>query len=120
MPSGYWWITATSWCTFFRKNRASITTWNGYGATHGPSNGDIFVNWRLSVKKLIGIFALAGISAFGAEITGFVGDASCGAKHKDASDASAACAKRCTGRGDQAVLVTPEGKVYKIDSGSQT
>jgi hypothetical protein len=71
------------------------------------------------MKKLVGLLALAGISAFGAEITGFVGDASCGAKHKDASDASAACAKRCTGRGDQAVLVTPEGKVYKIDSGSQ-
>lgn len=71
------------------------------------------------MKKLIGLFALAGISAFGAEITGFVGDVSCGAKHKDASDASAACAKRCVGRGDQAVLVTPEGKVYKIDSASQ-
>jgi hypothetical protein len=71
------------------------------------------------MKKLIGLFALAGISAFGADITGFVGDASCGAKHADASDASAACAKRCTGRGDQAVLVTKEGKVYKIDTASQ-
>src|SRR5262249_40394307 len=71
------------------------------------------------MKKLVGLFALAGISAFGAEITGFVGDASCGAKHKDASEASAACAKRCTGRGDQAVLVTSEGKVYKIDTASQ-
>src|SRR5437762_3542277 len=49
-----------------------------------------------------------------------VADASCGAKHADASDASAACAKRCVARGDQAVLVTKEGKVYKIDSGSQT
>jgi hypothetical protein len=71
------------------------------------------------MKKLVGLFALAGISAFGAEITGFVGDSSCAAKHADASDSSAACAKRCLGRGDQAVLVTKDGKVYKIDTASQ-
>jgi hypothetical protein len=71
------------------------------------------------MKKLVSLLALAGMSAFGAELTGFVGDSSCGAKHADASDSSAACAKRCLGRGDQAVLVTKEGKVYKIDSASQ-
>jgi hypothetical protein len=71
------------------------------------------------MKKLVGLFALAGISAFGAEITGFVGDSSCGAKHADASEASAACAKKCLGRGSDAVLVTKDGKVYKIDSASQ-
>jgi hypothetical protein len=72
------------------------------------------------MKKLVGLFALTAVSAFSAEITGFVGDSSCGTKHADASDSSAACAKRCLGRGDQAVLVTKDGKVYKIDSASQT
>jgi hypothetical protein len=72
------------------------------------------------MKKLVGLFALAGISAFGAEITGFVGDSSCGAKHADASESSAACAKKCLTGGAQAVLVTKEGKVYKIDGASQT
>jgi len=71
------------------------------------------------MKKLIGIFALAGISAFGGEITGFVGDAKCSAKHADASEASAACAKKCLSGGGDAVLVTKEGKVYKIDTASQ-
>src|SRR5258708_1523752 len=71
------------------------------------------------MKKLVGIFALAGISAFGAEITGFVADSGCGAKHADASDASAACTKKCLSRGGDAGLVTKDGKVYKIDTGSQ-
>ncbi len=71
------------------------------------------------MKKLVGLLALAGISAFGAEITGFVGDSSCGAKHANASDSSAACAKKCLNGGSEAVLVTKDGKVYKIDSGSQ-
>ena len=71
------------------------------------------------MKKLVGLLALVGMSAFGAEITGFVADSSCGAKHADASDASASCAKRCIGRGSDAVLVTKDGKVYKIDSASQ-
>lgn len=71
------------------------------------------------MKKLAVVLALAGMSAFGAEISGFVADASCGAKHADASEASAACAKRCITRGSDAVLVTKEGKVYKIDASSQ-
>ena len=33
--------------------------------------------------------------------------------------ASPACAKRCIARGSDAVLVTKDGKVYKIDSASQ-
>ena len=71
------------------------------------------------MKKLVGLFALAGISAFGAEISGFVADATCGAKHANASDASAACAQKCIKGGADAVLVTKDGKVYKIDSASQ-
>ena len=71
------------------------------------------------MKKLIGLFALVAASAFATEITGFVGDASCGAKHADASEASAACAKKCVGKGSAAVLVTSDAKVYKIDDASQ-
>jgi len=71
------------------------------------------------MKKLAGLLALAGMSAFGAEITGFVGDASCGAKHANASEASAACAQKCIKGGSDAVLVTKDGKVYKLDSASQ-
>ncbi len=71
------------------------------------------------MKKLIGLFALASVSMFAEEITGFIGDASCGAKHADASESSASCAKRCLSRGGDAVLVTKDGKVYKIDSQSQ-
>jgi hypothetical protein len=71
------------------------------------------------MKKALALFAVASMSAFAAEITGFVGDASCGAKHADASEASAACANRCVKRGDAAVLVTKDAKVYKIDKASQ-
>ena len=51
------------------------------------------------MKKLIGLFALAAMSTFAAEITGFVGDASCGAKHADASEAATKCATSCVKRG---------------------
>ena len=71
------------------------------------------------MKKALVLFALASMSAFAAEITGFVGDASCGAKHAAAADSDAACAKRCTGRGDAAVLVTKDAKVYKFDAASK-
>jgi hypothetical protein len=71
------------------------------------------------MKKAFVLFALASVSAFAAEITGFVGDASCGAKHADASESSAQCANRCVKRGDAAVLVTKDAKVYKIDKASQ-
>jgi hypothetical protein len=71
------------------------------------------------MKKAFVLFALASMSAFAAEITGFIGDASCGAKHASAADADAACAKRCTGRGDAAVLVTKDAKVYKFDAASK-
>jgi|SRR5579862_832476 len=71
------------------------------------------------MKKLMCLFALAAASSFAAEFTGFIGDAKCGAKHADASDASAACAKKCVGAGSEAVLVTKDAKVYKIATGSQ-
>lgn len=71
------------------------------------------------MKKLIGLFALAAMSTFAAEITGFVGDASCGAKHADASEAATKCATSCVKRGSPTVLVTKDAKVYKLDADSQ-
>lgn len=70
------------------------------------------------MKKAFVLFALASVSAFAAEITGFVGDTSCGAKHADASAASSQCAERCVKRGDAPVLVTKDAKVYKVDKAS--
>jgi hypothetical protein len=75
------------------------------------------------MKKTFVMFALAAISvfttsAFAAEITGFIGDTSCGAKHADASADSSSCAERCVKRGDAPVLVTKDAKVYKIDKAS--
>jgi hypothetical protein len=71
------------------------------------------------MKKALALFALASVSAFAAEITGFVGDASCGAKHADASAAATACAQKCVKGGAAAVLVTKDAKVYKIAAASK-
>jgi len=61
------------------------------------------------------VTALA-MTAAAAEFTGYVSDAGCAAKQgaKAAADTHAGCAKGCIKRGDKAVLVTPEGKVYTI------
>jgi len=56
------------------------------------------------------------LSAMATEFTGYISDAGCAAKQgaKTAADSHAGCAKGCIKRGDKAVLVTPEGKVYQI------
>ena len=61
------------------------------------------------------VSALA-MSAMAAEFTGYISDAGCASKQgaKAAADSHAGCAKGCIKRGDKAVLVTPEGKVYTI------
>lgn len=71
------------------------------------------------MKKTLALFAICSISAFATEITGFVGDSMCGAKHKGATEADAKCASGCIKKGDKAVLVTADGKVYKIADASQ-
>lgn len=71
------------------------------------------------MKKVLVVFALFAASSFAAEITGFIADSSCGAKHAAAADKDAACAKKCIGRGSAAVLVTKDAKVYKIADASQ-
>ncbi len=40
------------------------------------------------MKKLVVLFAFAAVSTFAAQVTGFVADSKCGAKHADASEAA--------------------------------
>ena len=47
-----------------------------------------------------------------ADFTGFVEDSNCASKPEMKDDAG--CAKKCIKGGAAAVLVTPDGKVYKI------
>lgn len=66
---------------------------------------------------VLSVMALSfAFSAMAAEFSGYIVDANCAAKQgaKSASDAHAGCAAKCIKGGAAAVLVTPEGKVYKI------
>jgi len=71
------------------------------------------------MKKALAVLALSSVSMFGASITGFIGDSMCGAKHAKGTDADAKCAQSCMKKGDKAVLVTKDAKVYQIDAASQ-
>jgi len=64
------------------------------------------------MKKTLVMFAFAAMSAMAAEWTGYVMDASCASK--PAMKGNEACAARCIKGGSPAVLVTDDGKVYKI------
>ena len=64
------------------------------------------------MKKTLVIFAFAAMSAMAADFTGYVMDASCSTK--PAMKGNEACAARCIKGGQPAVLVTEEGKIYKI------
>lgn len=64
---------------------------------------------------VLAIFALSCV-ALAEEWTGYIADSNC-AKSKGAAvaaDAHAGCAQGCIKKGAAAVLVTSEGKVYKI------
>ncbi len=64
------------------------------------------------MKKLSVVFALAAISAMAADWTGYVMDEKC-SRNKEMLG-NTACAEKCIKGGSAAVLVTEEGKVYKI------
>lgn len=72
------------------------------------------------MKKLLLVFALVltvfALSAAAEQITGFIGDSKCAAKH--ASDGNSKCAQSCVKGGAAPVLVS-EGKVLKIDDASK-
>ena len=59
-------------------------------------------------------FLTLGLAASGmtAEFKGFIEDESCSTKPGMKGDAE--CAQKCIKGGDKAVLVTPDGKIYKI------
>jgi hypothetical protein len=61
------------------------------------------------------VMSFAAFSAFGASMTGLVGDAMCGAKHGAASEKDVACAARCVKGGSAPVLIVGD-KVYKISN----
>src|SRR6202161_3503838 len=68
--------------------------------------------------KKISVVALMtmGLAASGmaAEFKGFVEDTKCSTNPEMKGDA--ACAQKCIKGGSPAVLVTPAGKIYKIDN----
>jgi len=71
------------------------------------------------MKKLVLAFTFVlalGMSAMAAELTGYISDSGCAKKQgaKAAADSHSGCAKGCIKRGDKAVLVTEDGKVYAI------
>ena len=64
------------------------------------------------MKRLLAVFALCAMSGMAMDMTGYIMDKGCSTKK--AMIGNKACAKSCIGRGDAAVLVTPDGKVYAI------
>jgi hypothetical protein len=67
------------------------------------------------MKKISTVVLMTmGLAASGlaAEFKGFVEDTACSTKPEMKGDA--ACAQKCIKGGSPAVLVTPDGKVYKI------
>src|SRR5215475_3100484 len=68
------------------------------------------------MKKTLVIFAFAAMSAMAADLTGYIVDQNCATKQgaKAASDDHSGCSARCIKGGAAAVLVTADGKVYKI------
>ena len=71
------------------------------------------------MKKALVLFALVSMSAFAAQFSGTISDSHCGAKHVAASAADAACAQKCFKGGADAVLVTSNNKILKIDAASK-
>jgi hypothetical protein len=75
------------------------------------------------VKKLFVVLAFAAISsmtAFAAEFKGVISDSTCGVKHTAASAADMACVKKCVTSPSDAVFITSDNKILKIDEASAT
>jgi hypothetical protein len=71
------------------------------------------------MKKLFAICALTAISslsAFAGEWSGVIADSKC--KHTDGTEAHIACTQKCVKGGADAVFVTADDKVLKIDKTS--
>ena len=64
------------------------------------------------MKKVLAVFAFCAMSAVAADWTGTIIDEKCSTNK--AMLGNAACAAKCFKSGEAAVLVTDEGKIYKI------
>jgi hypothetical protein len=64
------------------------------------------------MKKVLAVFAFAAMTSMAADWTGYVVDQSCASK--PAMKGNEACAARCIKGGSPAVLLTDDGKIYKI------
>ena len=67
------------------------------------------------MKKSLTLFALAATFSFGAmaaDFNGYIIDQNCASK--PAMRGNVACAEKCMKGGSPAVLVTEDGKIYKI------
>ncbi len=62
--------------------------------------------------------SLCSVGAFAEEMTGYVSDANCGAKHSSPSAANTKCLEACMKKGADPVLVS-DGKVMKFDDASK-
>jgi hypothetical protein len=64
------------------------------------------------LKKVLAVFAFSALTAMAADFSGTIMDSKCSgnAKMRD----NAACAAKCIKGGDSAVLVTDDGKIYKL------
>ena len=73
------------------------------------------------MKKLVLSLTLAAsvfsLSAFADEMTGFISDSMCAAKHVGATAKDSACAKKCVTGGSDPVFLS-DGKVIKIAADS--
>jgi hypothetical protein len=73
---------------------------------------------------VLGLAALASMTAFAGEWTGYISDEKCavgGAKSKTAAEwikpaAFEACVKKCVQAGEAVVFVTEDNKIVKIDA----
>ncbi len=74
------------------------------------------------MKKLLFASVLAtslcSFSAMADDMTGYISESHCGAKHDKVSDANTACVNKCLGGGADPVLVS-DGKVMKFDADSK-
>ncbi|MGO9967917.1 MAG: DUF5818 domain-containing protein [Bryobacteraceae bacterium] len=69
------------------------------------------------MTKIFAGFALTAtfaLSAMAADVSGYIIDKSCAGT--PGMRGNVACAQRCIKRGDAAVLVTDEGKVYQLEA----
>jgi hypothetical protein len=68
----------------------------------------------MKAAVLVGLLLSSAAFMQAEEVTGFLADAKCAAAGKGAGAGHSGCAQKCVQGGEAVVLVTAEGKVYKI------